>query len=421
MPENIKKGTLLNFIAYGLSGLFLFLFNIVAARSLGPKNFGIISVLWSAVIVVSRFFTTGIKDGATRFISIYEATNNTKSITRVFRQNTKFTVIVTILFFFISLIFFKFLTANLYSNYSSLYIIFLVASALYFFLFFLRGTLQGLRELKHSAISIIIEYSVMLLSILLLFTFLSKDVRLAGLSILLAPLASLIFITVIMQKHRRRFSQESSLLPSTKTLLLFIIPTSFINFSSGFITALGPLFIKLLGDFRLAGVFAASLVIFKGARTILTSLFISIFPHLARQEALKNYDMFNRIIKNGLIFVVLVFMALIVISLTIGQSIIEIIYGTEFAIERIHLLLMSLFTGFFLLSELFNRVLLAKSMIKELTIAWLIALAVLIVLLLLPLSALFRVEFALLGTGITAFTGMILFLIFKKPQDERQT
>lgn len=124
--------------------------------------------------------------------------------------------------------------------------------------------------------------------------------------------------------------------------------------------------------------------------------------------------MLNRIIRTGLIFVSIVFIALIVISLTIGQNIIKMIYGEEFVLDKIHLFLMSLFTGFFLLSELFNRVLLAKSMIKELTISWLIALCVLVTLLFIPLKPLFRVEISLLGAGIVSFTGMSLFLLIKK-------
>ena len=414
MPENIKKGTILNFFAYTLSGLFLFLFNIIAARVLGPAKFGIVSVLWASIIVTSRLLTTGIKDGATRFTSHYEAISNKSGMTRVFLSNLKFTVSVTIFFLFITLILFKTLTQNLFSGYLSLYIFFLGSCVLYFSLLFMRGILQGLRELKDNAISILIEYVAMFLFLIVFFYIFGKDVSFAGLSILLAPLFSLLFILYIVPKHKKRFSRKQSLLPETKTLLLFIIPTSFVNFSSGFITSLGPLFIKFLGDFALAGIFAASLVIFKAARTVLTSLFISIFPHLSRQEALKNYQMLNRIIRTGLIFVSIVFIALIVISLTIGQNIIRMVYGEEFVLDKIHLFLMSLFTGFFLLSELFNRVLLAKSMIKELTISWLIALCVLITLLFIPLKPLFRVEISLLGAGIVAFAGMSLFLLIKK-------
>jgi O-antigen/teichoic acid export membrane protein len=278
----------------------------------------------------------------------------------------------------------------------------------------MRGILQGLRELKDNAISILIEYVTMFLFLIVFFYIFGKDVSFAGLSILLAPFFSLLFILYIVPKHKKRFSRKQSVSPETKTLLLFIIPTSFINFSSGFITSLGPLFIKFLGDFALAGIFAASLVIFKAARTVLTSLFISILPHLSRQEALKNYQMLNRIIRTGLIFVSIVFIALIIISLTIGQNIIRIIYGEEFVLDKIHLFLMSLFTGFFLLSELFNRVLLAKSMIKEVTISWFIAFCVLVTLLFIPLKPLFRVEISLLGAGIVAFAGMSLFLLIRK-------
>ncbi|MCK4575259.1 oligosaccharide flippase family protein [candidate division WOR-3 bacterium] len=418
MPENIKKGTFINLIAYTLSGLFLLFFNILAARGLGTEQFGIISVLWTSIMVVSRFLTTGIKDGSTRFISHQEAINDQKGMTKVFLTNLKFIVWVTVFFLLISLIFFKILTFNLFSGYFILYLFFLLSSTFYFLLFFLRGTLQGLRELKDNAISIIIEYSTLLIFLLILFYFLKTDIFLAGLCILLAPISSLFFIAFITSKHRKRFSQKSASLPDTKTLMLFVIPTSFINFSSGFIVLLGPILIKFLGDFALAGIFTASLMIFKGAKTALTALFISIFPHLSRQEALKNYQMLNRIIRNGLIFISVVFIALIIAALTFGQTLLRLLFGNEFVLGKIHLFLMSLFTGFFLLSELFNRILLAKSMIKELIISWVIAFGCLIILLLLPLEPLIRVEISLLGAGISAFIGMSLFLFCKKKTDE---
>jgi len=418
MPENIKKGTFLNFIAYTLSGLFMFLFNIIAARNLGPEKFGIISIMWSSIIIATRFLTAGIKDGTVKFISHYEATNDKGGMTRALITNLKFTVAVSLFFLFISFLSWKILIYNLFSGYLSLYIFFLISSTLYFLIYFTRGLLQGLRELKDSAISVIIEYSVMVISLIVFFTF-AKDVRLAGLSILLGPLFSLFFISSAITKLKKRFSSESSSHPDTKTLLHFVIPTSFINFSSGFITSLGPLFIKFLGDFTLAGIFTASLVIFKGARTVISAIFISIFPHLSRQEALKNYETLNRIIRSGFIFIVVVFVILVIVSLTIGNTVIEFIYGKEFTIERVHLFLMSLFTGFFLLSELFNRVLLVKSMIKELIISWFIAFGILVILLFMPLTPLFRVEIALLGAGFSAFIGMFIFLYLKRREHQQ--
>ena len=80
---------------------------------------------------------------------------------------------------------------------------------------------------------------------------------------------------------------------------------------------------------------------------------------------------------------------------------------------------MSLFTGFFLLAELFNRILLAKSMIKELSISWLIAFGIFVIILFFPLSAFFRVESALLAAGIVASVGMTLFLL-KRTHDEKK-
>jgi hypothetical protein len=66
MPENIKRGTLLNFIAYTLSGIFFFAFKIIAAHALGPEKFGIISVMLATVWVIARFLATGIKDCPSR-------------------------------------------------------------------------------------------------------------------------------------------------------------------------------------------------------------------------------------------------------------------------------------------------------------------------------------------------------------------
>lgn len=410
MPENIKKGTILNLFAYTLSGIFFFLFNIIAARGLSPEKFGVISVLWVSIMIIARLLTTGIKDGSTKFISQYEAIDDKHRISHIFLVNLKITTCISILFLMGSLALYKILLTHLFSGEIVLYIFFLITCTLYFFLLLLRGTLQGLRELKHSAISVIVEYSSMLILLIIFFQF-TREVKLAGLSILLASLLSICYILTTIPKHKMRFSSKPAKTPNLKTILFFIIPTSFINFSSGFMSQLGPLFIKILGNFSLAGLFNASLVLFKASRTTLTSLFISVFPHLSRQETLKNYKKLNRIIKSGIIFILVIFAALIIVSLTIGQSIIKFIYGEEYVIARIHLFMMSLFTGFFLLSELFNRVLLSKTMIKELSFSWIIGLCIFIILLFIPIETLLKVECALLGAGFFAFISMLIFLI----------
>ncbi len=413
MPESIKKGTFLNLVAYGLSGIFLFIFKIITARSLGKEAFGIISVFLASIWIISRLLTTGIKDSATRYISLHEATEDRKGMSRVFLENLKYTIVVILFFLFLSLSLFKILSLQLFSGFLTLYILFVLSCILYFVLFFLRGVLQGLRELKDSAVSVIVEYFTMLLALVAFFSF-AKDVRFAALSILLAPLCSLLYILSTISKHRKRFSNQPSQVPTTRTLLRFVIPTSFVNFSSGFITQLGPPFIKIVSNFSLAGVFTASLDIFKAARTALTALFISIFPHLSRQEALKNKKRLHVMIRDGLIFVLTVSVIMVVVSITFGQRIVEFFYGEKFVIARVHLLLMSLFTSFFLLSELFNRILLAKSMLKALSFSWVCAIMILIGLLFLPCSPLIRAEVALLGAAITAFCGMIISLMVSK-------
>lgn len=409
MPENIKRGTLLNLIAYTLSGIFFFIFKVIAAHALGTEKFGIISVMLATIWVIARFLATGIKDGATRFIAHHEATHDSAAMTKVFLDCVKFTAIASGLFLLACVVLFGFLTTKLFSGYLSLSLLFIGSCLFYFFLFSLRGVLQGLRELKDNAISIIIEFSVML-GLLILFFFNAKDLRSAALAIFLAPLCSLVFILLTSIKHRKRFALPAADIPHTGQLLRFIIPTGFINFSSGFMTQLGPPLIRFLGSFTLAGVFTASLDIFKAARTALNALFISIFPHLSRQEALRNRAKLDLMIRNSLVLVCVVFVVLVTIAATCGQSIVRFVYGEDFVIETIHLVLMACFTGFFLLSELFNRILLSKSMIRELSIAWLIAFLALAAMLFIPLGPLLKVEIAFLCAGCVASVSMLFSL-----------
>jgi O-antigen/teichoic acid export membrane protein len=125
MPEDVKKGTILNFIAYTVSGVFFFAFKIIAARSLGPEKFGIISVMLATVWIVSRFLATGIKDGATRFIAHHEAINDRQGMAKVFLDGLKFTISISLIFLFIYLLLFTFFTRRLFTGYLSLSILFI--------------------------------------------------------------------------------------------------------------------------------------------------------------------------------------------------------------------------------------------------------------------------------------------------------
>lgn len=417
MPEGVRKGTLYTLIGLGASGLLLFLFNMLAARMLGPSGFGILSVVYSLISATTPLLVGGISTGIVRFVSAFEAQKEKGKIQGTVRDG----FILWICFFLLFLIVTSILRDSIRVKYldgsSFLFVVFVLGVLFHSSLILICSILKGLREFRHNAVTIIAQYSFRVLFLLGFVIFLDSGINGASATLFSAPLVSLIIAILICFKLKGRLASgkpEGDL----KGFFNFAGPVTLSSFLAIFLLRCGPLLIKTLGGIeanRSAGLFASVFALVSVGRMAVSALGTVLFPNLSRANALGNIELQKRYIRKSF-FLMSGLCVLMIIGLWLfGPIIMKIVYGKEFVLRRLDILLIATMGGFFFLAQLLNSILLARSLTKEVLISWGSALLFLVLFIwITELSPLLRVEAGLCLATFTAFSLMLGMLRAKR-------
>ncbi|MHA2600924.1 MAG: oligosaccharide flippase family protein [Candidatus Thorarchaeota archaeon SMTZ1-83] len=416
MPQGVRKGTFFSLLGFCAGGAFLFLFNVIAARTLGPSGYGVLNVLYSMTTVIVPLIAGGIRLGVARFISAFEAKQERAQL-RATMRNSLVLLGGFLLLFLIAAFILKDFVQDRYLNHSLfLFLIFVFSVFVRSFVTLARGVLQGLREFKFNAITIGIEFASMLLLLLVLVLLLGQGLGGACSSILGASAITLLVTLAICYRSRGRLvgdGQEKSG-PSLSEFLHFVAPVALANFLSLFLFRVGPFLIKTFGQSdvdQLVGLFAATFAIVSAVQLLVRALSGALFPNLSRVEAMEDVTRQKRYVKNSMLFMTLVCTAMILILWLIGPQILRLLYGKAFILRRLDFVLIAAMGGFYFLAQLASTILLAKGFPKEALTSWAIGVSLLILFVwFTDIETLLRVEIGLCLANFTALLGMLIVL-----------
>lgn len=416
MPQGVRKGTFFSFLGFCAGGALLFLFNVIAARRLGPSNYGVLNVLYSITTVIVPLIAGGIRLGAARFISAFEATHQRERI-RATLRNSLLLLIGFLLVFLIAVLILRDSVEERYLNHSLfLFLIFVFSVFVRSFLTLARGILQGLREFQFNAITIGIEYASMLLLLLVLVLLLGQGLDGACTSILGASAITLVTALAIIHRSRSRLAGDGAGEDEAPLgeFFRFVGPVALANFLSLFLFRAGPFLIKTFGRSdadRLVGLFAATFAIVSAVQLLVRALSGALFPNLTRVEAMEDFSRQRRYVRKSMLFVALVCTAMVLVLWLMGPRILHLFYGKEFILRRLDFVLIAALGGFYFLAQLASTILLAKGFPKETLISWVIGASLLIVFVwLVQIETLLRVEIGLCLANLTAFLAMLMAL-----------
>jgi len=393
MPQGMKKGVTFYLTGQIISGVFLLVFNISAARILGPEKYGILSVFYALLLTISTLMSGGMHDGMVKYISAYQSEK--KGIGGILKEGFLFflaTYIIVFLVFFIGKRYFavKFFNGNMFIIYTFIIGIFLLPAWTYGF-----STLEGLREFSYVAITSSTVY-VLMSGIFIAFIYLTgrKEVF-AGIyaitfSLLFGVILSGLFI---LNKGKIHFS------PLGKGVFYkFLGIATLLNFLDVFILRSPPIFIKLFGGSmgdKLAGIFSSIFSLVNSSRTLLLAVFSVLMPHIALAEGGKNPELARQYIKRGFLYVFPLVGGMMLIFALWGPEIIRLVYGNKFIISRINVVLVTLIMSFYLTARLANRIFVGKGIVRE-NLYYIFGVNIFLIILLffIKISPLLRVEIA---------------------------
>lgn len=379
MAFGVRKGMVYNLLGMGLSGVFIFIFNILAGRILGPSKFGIVSVFYSLLLTLQALLAGGFRDTTVKLVSEYDGAERGGYIGYLVSGILEIFVILYLIFIILILINRNHLEINLFGKSTGNLFLFVISVFLFSLFWILNSVFEGLRRFDISNLCLSIFYFFFPTLFLINYYLRFKQPFGTLLAIMFSPLFALILLLVIFKSYnlnitlRNKFSQN---VPFVKIAALL----TFINFFDIFIFRSPPILVKLAGGetFLYAGFIGAFLGLLNIVRTISIALFRSLFPNLNRAFVERNRILAINYIRHSTLFMLILGITVLLVFGLKGPAILKFIYGEKYLMTSPQTLVFSLFLVFYLIARLFNRILISTGNMVWILLTLLIAFTLLI-------------------------------------------
>lgn len=396
------------------SGLLIYGFHVLAARKLGPEAYGQIAVLWAAlfltVIVLFRpLEQTTSRETANRLARGEEAGTVLWAVSRLAAGLLLALALGVALGW-------SFITERLFLGNNNMTAMLLVGIAFYGGAYVARGLLAGTRWFPGYGLGLVADSVVRLLVAAPLLVFASTD--LAAAAIAAAGLGGLVVPLAVGHRRLRkalRGSNESSF--RLGSALGFAMPAGVVAGADQVLVNGGPLLVMLgggAGASKAAGVVFAATMLVRVPVYLFQGFAASLLPNLTRLHAVDGAIRFRRAVYQtvGLLFAGGV---LIVAGAALaGPQGMRILYGDDFIVGRLELVLLGAGVAFYLGAATFSQALLALGAAGRTAIGWTSAAALFVALYaVVPGEPLFRIAVAFLAAtaaGLVVLAATLLRL-----------
>ncbi len=414
MAQGVRKGTIFNIFGQYGAAFFIFLFQVIAARFLGPSKFGLLSLLYSLIMTFKIVLSSGARDTLMKNIPYYQAIGDEEALNTVYKKSTLIFSILAGLFLLISLSLSQPISLKLFDDNLILLFEFILGVLLLSSFRFFLSVVEGRREF-HLVSLFLVSHRIFLLIGIIIGLMIEKSAVSTGAGIALSPVIPLL-ILLVLTFSRNWFSISGKQKP-IKGLELFIIEISLLNFFGIFLLRLGPLMLKLLGGENANfynGLYIAIFMPLNLMRGILIALFTSLFPNISRAFGEKNKEQIKRYIRKSTFIVLYVIISISLVFLLWGPAIVKLLYGKSYEVQRLDCILISLMIGFYMFARLINRILVAggKYRVSLFSIIGSLFVAIIAVVLL-EMSPMIRVELSLLAGTFFYAVSQAYYLFFK--------
>jgi O-antigen/teichoic acid export membrane protein len=317
----ILKNSTIIIVAIIISNLFAYIYHIIAARILGPENYGVFGALISLLLIIA-LPAAAISNAITKFSSKFYQNKEYNKIGILKKQTEKKIFLFTIIIFIILVVFRKIISDYLKIESSSLIIIIGISIIFAFFLPVYKGILQGMKMFKIYSINMILEsfFRLLVLIILLFFGFKVYGAVIAyGIGYLLA-------IIIIFPYFKNIKIQKNEKI-DFKKIYNYMLLVFFINVIFQSIINLPIIFVKHYSSQEFAGFFVAALNLARISLAICAGIIIVMFPMISSStNSLERI----KILKKSLILTLLASIGFEIAVLMAGNIIIQLLYGKEF-------------------------------------------------------------------------------------------
>ena len=408
-------------IGIGLTGLVTQAYFSLSSYALDAHDYGGISLLWTAIFLVTSILYRPVEQLLGRTIADRDA--------RGIRGNEHLRVAATIqlalavAFAVVALALREPLEDDLFGGRSELYWVLIVAVLAYAASYFARGFLAGNRRLGLYGALVFLEASTRLLFALLAVVGVTTSQGFVALGMAVGPLVSLVIVPFALGRHLRGTGEGDPHTAEAADMAALEEPPAEAEFTlahgAGFAAAVlaimvceqaflnaGPLLVKSTADangIALAGFAFNVVLIARAPLQLFQAVQTAILPHLTELSASAAVEDFRRSVAVT-IRAIAGFAALVTLGLLVlGPWAMHVLFGDKgFDYERFGLVAMGAGMGLYLCGATLNQAALARGRATSAAACWGVAAAAYVAILVLPSfdDRVLQLEIAFLGGAV---------------------
>lgn len=426
-------------VAVGATGVFAYLYFALASHNLDPEDYGDITTLWLVVFVTVATLYRPVEQLLSRTIAERHAREGFRG--RPLRVAATIQGIVALSVIAICIALRGPIEDRLLSGDSTLYWIMVVSIAAYAGTFFARGFFAGHRRFGLYSAVLLSDACTRILFPLAVAVGVASGVTAIALGIVAGPLISLAlapFVVAVALRGRAGLETEPKPDPESDlepedgrarpavaegpefTLAHgggFAAAVLLIVFSEQLFLSSGAFVVRVVEGAAATGFIFNVLMLARAPIFLFQAVATSLLPHLTRlryRPGTANEDAFRLSVNVTLGAVVGFAVAVAVVVLIAGPTLMQVAFGDKFTYDRAGLLIVTVGMGFYLGAATLNQAALAQGQARRAAVCWIACAGAYVAWNLVPVIDEFRrveIGFALAAASLCG----LLYLVYRRP------
>ncbi len=436
--KDYGRGAAILTVGIGVTGIVTFLYLSLAAHSLDKYQYGQVTLLWSAVFLITPIFYRPVEQLLARTIA--ERRVRDQEIAPALRIAGFIQLGLGALFAVIAIVFRSQLEDSLFDGNTTLYWIMFGSVIAYAVSFFGRGLLAGNQRFGLYGLLVFVESTVRFLFPLLAVVGLASGQTWIALGILAGPLASLFIVPLALVGRQRSIRDDRTPAEAAEQTIerekaLDAASTGSgaeeadftLTEGSGFALAAmvimigeqtflnaAPFIVQAKVGTVAAGAVVSLLIIARAPMQLFQSVSTSLLPHLSQHWTTGDFATYRRSVRVTLLAITAFAAACCIVLAAIGPWIMDLLFDNKYDFTRIELVAIAAGMGIYLCAATLNQTALAARKAAQAVYCWVIAAGAFVVWMLLPIveKPLTRVEIGYPAAALLLF-GM-LFVLYER-------
>jgi O-antigen/teichoic acid export membrane protein len=432
------RGAAILTVGIGITGVVTFLYLALAAHSLDKYQYGQVTLLWSAVFLVTPIFYRPVEQLLARTIA--ERRVRDQAIGPALRIAGFIQIGLGLLFAVVALAFRTHIEDSLFDGNTTLYWIMFGSVIAYAVSFFGRGLLAGNQRFGLYGLLVFVESTVRFIFPLLAVLGLASGQDWIAFGILAGPLVSLFVVPLALVGRQRAaiddrtpaeaaeqtIEQEKRFDAATggsgaeeadftltegsqfavAALVIMACEQAFLNAAPFIASAkLGPI---------AAGAVVSLLIIARAPMQLFQSVSTSLLPHLSELWSTGDFKTYRHSVRVTLLAISGFAAACVVVLAAVGPWVMDLLFDDKYDFTRAGLVAIAAGMGIYLCAATLNQTALAARKVNQAVACWVSAATLFVVWMLLPIveDPIKRVEIGYPAAAIVLFVS--LFVLYEK-------